>query len=242
MNIVLCDDDKLFLCELKYIINIYLDTKHIPANFYMFTSGDQFLNWYESKSKESILLIDFLFIDMEMPKINGLETLKIFRKYDKKCIVYIISNYFEFILDSFEFKTFQFILKPLDKKKFIDLFDRGLREHFEKEKKIIINSENKHIALSNADIIMIETFGRSTIIHTTSGVYKTSTKISEFEKSLSNYSFLRCHKSYLINMEKVIYYQGYQFFLVNGCLADISYRKRAELVKKFDNYILKQEI
>lgn len=244
MNIVICDNDKKFVGELLELIEKEFSENSLHATYQVFYSGIQFLKWYkqEVENKTSCTSIDFLFIDMEMPGLTGLDTLKKFREFDTNCIVIIISNYRSYILDSFEFEPFDFILKPLNNEKFNNTLKRGLEKHKRSSKKMIIYSDHKHIILSYNDIISIESKSKNIYIHSIYGDFKVVKKLSYFIEKLEPYGFLKTHKSFLINMDKVLYYEGNQFFLLNGYSADISYHRRSEIVKNFNNYILNQKL
>lgn len=242
MNIIICDDDQNFAQDLMKLINATLRECSLSASFEIFNSGLDFIEWYQTELTLRTPIINFLFIDIKMPGYNGLETLKKFREFDKQCITFIVSNYSNYVFDSFESEPFDFIVKPINNNKFKLAFQRGIEKYKKKCKKIIIYGNHKHISLSYNEIISIETSNRSLIIHSVHGDYIVMEKLSDFEAKLKPYGFLKTHKSYIINMDKVLYYQGNQFFLLNGFTADISYRKRSIIINEFNNYILKQKI
>lgn len=242
LDIFLCDDDSYFLKNLSISIENYLKKKKIKATFHFFLSGIDLITWLEENFAQKKISISFLFIDMVMPKQNGLDTLKKFREFDQNCIVFITSNYKEFVFNSFEINTFQYLLKPINPGLLEKNLDRALEFIKIKTKNFVLYTDKKHTVLSYDDIILIESFGRCTILHTTKGKYKTQIKISEFNNKLLNYNFLRTHKSFLINMEKVLYYKDNQFYLVNDLTADISVRKRANIIRDFNYFILYNKI
>lgn len=239
MNVVICDDDLHFSMKLKNIIAFFFQNKSIDVFCNCFLSGQEFLNWCEEQFIENPdFRVDFLFIDMEMPGFSGLDTLRKFREYDKNCLVYIISNHEQFVFNCFEVNTFQYLKKPLSQEKFLLHLERGLKCYSQNLKEMIIYSSKKHIVLKHNEIITVESYCKSCILHTIKGDFITNKKISEFEITLKDCSFLKTHKSFLINMQRVLYYEDYIFFMQNGYTADISHRQRSTIVKKFDDYIL----
>ena len=246
INIIICDDDLALALKLKEVLLLYFEKFSLKTEpkIFVFESGMHLLEWYIEYNchKEEDLDIDFLFIDVEMPDLNGIKTVESLLKYGLDTIIIFISNYTEYVFDSFEAKPFSYILKPFDPIKLEQLMNRGLHERQKRLKKIFVYCDKKHLSLSYDTIIMIESFGKKTIIHTIHGDYETSIKISDFEEKLNTYNFLRSHRSFLVNMEKILYYENFQFFLVENHIADISQRKRAKIIKKFKKYILKQEI
>lgn len=242
MKIVLCDDDPLFLDELKQKIICFLAERLVTPEIIVFQSGIEFLKWVDEKYGDYKNIIDLLFIDIDMPEQNGLETLKKFREYDLDCISFIISNYKEYVFHSFELNTFQFLPKPINTEMFESSLQRGLNVLSKKKKKLLLQCGGKKIRLNYSDIILIESLGKFTQLYTIHGSFTTQKKISEYDELLKCFNFLRTHKSFLINMEKVLYYKGNQFFLVNNHTADISQRKRSAIIKEFEKFILRELI
>lgn len=242
MNIVICDDDKTFTKDLLNLIKNILTKQSLSASYYIFHSGIDFLKWCESDLDIGASYINFLFIDMQMPCINGLDTLKKFREFNKDCITLIVSNYKSYVFDSFEVDPFDFILKPLDSTQFEKSFTRGLEKYKKIYKKVLLYGNKRHIILSYNELISIESQGKNLLIRTESEEYTVVGKLSDFEIKLKPFGFLRSHKSFLINMDKVIYYENNQFILVNGCIADISQRRRKEIITEFNRYILCQHL
>lgn len=235
MNIIICDDDLHFLEDLSNKISNFFQTKDIDPIIYKFTSGIDFQKWYKKKKGK----IDFLFMDLELPHVGGLDILKSFKNSNSNSIIYIVSSHSELVFDSFEISPFQYLVKPLSFALFTHSLERGYKKYKLLNQKFILNYHNKHYVLNYDDIILIESYRSTTTVYSTLGNFKTSTKISEFEKLLiPNGSFLKCHKSFIINMNKVIYYEKNNFILENNNKADISDRKRASIIEAFENYIL----
>ena len=72
MNIAICDDDKSFRDLLEKHLKNYFDERSIPLNFFQFSSGEDLL--------KSDMLFDLAFLDVEMEKINGIDTGKALKR------------------------------------------------------------------------------------------------------------------------------------------------------------------
>ncbi|MDD4508422.1 DNA-binding response regulator, LytR/AlgR family [Eubacterium aggregans] len=244
LNIIICDDDPAFVTTLETQVNVFLQKQNIEPNFIRFYSGEDLLNWYLSDSaspqpKE----VDFLFIDVEMPPgRNGLETITELRKRRVNCIVFFVSSHSQYMIDTYELNTFQYVLKPLDPHRLEQALLRGVNSWKKQKTKLFLDVDQKHIALPYDDIIMIESLNRKTSIYTLTNKYITREKISNLEKMLLPFHFLKTHRSFIINMDRVLFYKGYQFHLQKGYLADISYRQRAEIIRKYEAYAFQRGI
>ncbi|MWV45534.1 response regulator [Paenibacillus sp. HJL G12] len=106
-----CDDEKEVHEELsRFFANFEkrINRKIILTHF---SSGEELLEHYHSKNEPNF---HFLFLDIEMSGINGLETAKHIRSLpNKEVIILFLSSYPEYVMDSFDVLTFQYLLKPL---------------------------------------------------------------------------------------------------------------------------------
>ena len=236
MNILICDDDLNFSNELQSMLEVYLNERHHQHfQFFLFSSGEELIQYCQQTPD---FYADFLFLDIDMPHLNGFDTLKSLKSINHPCITFIISSYHEFVFDCFEYHIFQFIPKPLVPEKLKNHFFRALDQYSMLNKKILIYQDKRHIVIGLDDIICIESYRQKITLYTTAGTYTTNKKISEMEALLSYRNFLRSHKSFIINMDKVLYYEENRFFLHHNVAADISFRKRSEIIRTFNHYIL----
>lgn len=238
MNIILCDNDSVFLNELKDLLEKFLAESDVKTyHFFVFTSGEALIHYYQSTPN---FHPDLLFLDIDMPILNGFAVLKYLNTINHHCITFIISIRREFVFDCFEFNIFQFIPKPIVPETLKSHFFRALNKYKTLNKKIIIYQEKKHIVIIINDIICIESYGHQITLFTIHGTYHTNAKISNLEALLTYHNFLRSHKSFIINMDRVLYYKDNQFFLQNNVTADISVRQRSKIIKRFNDFILQQ--
>ncbi|MEG1432388.1 LytR/AlgR family response regulator transcription factor [Eubacterium sp.] len=243
LNIIICDDDSSFITTLETHITKFLTQQNLPAQFTKFNSGEALLNWHLSASASPPQKLDFLFIDVEMPPgRNGLEIVKELRKRKVNCIVFIVSSHTQYMIDTYELNTFQYVLKPLDPHRLEQALLRGVTSWKKQNTKLFLDVDQKHIALPYDEIIMIESLNRKTSIYTLIDKYVTREKIADFEKKLMPFHFLKTHRSFIINMDRVLFYENYQFHLQKGLLADISYRQRAEIIRKYEAYAFQRGI
>lgn len=238
MNIVICDDNPLILKEIRKIINPIILEDYPQAKIIDFKSGNDLLTWTILNDS----FIDILFIDVEMPGYSGIDVIEKLRNIGYNCFIVFISCYEEYVYTALDFDISHYLVKPLDPDKLVAVTRKIINQHKSKYCHIEIIINTKHIFLSVKDIILIESnFGKLTY-HTLDEKYTVPGKITELEKKLVPFNFLRTHKSYLINMSSVIYYEGYYFYLINGLVAEISHVKRATIINKYQKYFEKSSI
>jgi len=160
--------------------------------------------------------IDLIFLDIQMPEISGIDFLK---SLHKKPQVIITSAYKEYAIDGFELDVVDFLLKPISFNRFFKAINKflALNSDFEKinseqkksyEKKdeyedLHIKDANKIYRINPVEILYIEGMREYIKIFTIHENIVTKTSLINFLKILPDKLFLRVHKSYIVNIEKV---------------------------------------
>ena len=108
MNILICDDDKLYIDMIrKYVDEFFADHKITDYKVYEYNSGDE-----AAKNNEKI---DIAFLDVEMDGINGIEAGKCLRNNNKNIVLFIITSYMGYLDDAMDEGVFRYINKPLER-------------------------------------------------------------------------------------------------------------------------------
>lgn len=158
--------------------------------------------------------IDLIFLDIQMPEINGIDFLKSLTQKPK---VIITSAYKEFAIDGFNLDVLDFLLKPitLDRffkaiNKFLETTNTNRKDTFIiKEKSVnnfdnlFIKDNNKTYRISPLDILYIEGMREYIKIITNNENIVTKSSLTRFYDQLPKELFIRIHKSFIINIKKV---------------------------------------
>jgi two-component system LytT family response regulator len=196
--------------------------------------------------------IDCLFLDIEMPTMDGFQFLKKLKSRD--FAVVITTAYNEYAIKALKNDAIDYLLKPIDTDDLEETIDkikkynaRSLNSNkVEKvllnfneklnNKKITINTDGKLVFLEPKDIIFIESDGNYSSIHTTNKKKIVVTKkLKEVNTLLPEEVFFRIHNSYIINLKKVKEFlktDGY-VVLENDEKIPVSRQKKAEFLDKF---------
>lgn len=235
MNIIICDDDKNIPGLLiPYINNI--ENHFSDIEIFYFKNGKDLIEW----SKKNSSKIDILFIDIEMPTMDGLETVKLLRAMGEDCIIIYISCHKEYVFDTLNYEIFNYLVKPLNSEILINCLSAAIERYKKNHYIHEVYCDGNHYFFHLDDIYYIESFRRQVTYYTKTGEYTVFDQISKLEKIFEPYGFLRSHKSYLINMSKVVRYKDCMFYLVGGGTAMISNRQRSDILKKYYEYIKKK--
>lgn len=204
IRIGICDDNINDRNLIYDLCQKYLDRKGIRYCLVLFESGEEVLAYCDCQEKERI---DLLFLDIEMPGVNGIEVKNKIIKQDKMWRLVFVSSYQEKVFESFGLKTLSFVVKPAqtqDVCKWIQV----VLEELEEEVTLKIKGTDKPIRLE--DIEYFEGNRNYTIAHlhpfcdNETETILISSNLGDIEKELAEYPIIRVHKSYLVNLMNVV--------------------------------------
>jgi len=151
--------------------------------------------------------IDLFFLDIRMPAISGIDFLKTLRHPPK---VILTTAYREYALEGYDLDVVDYLLKPITFERFFKAVERYLRIHESPapapesgRDSIYIKSGIKHIRLLTGDILYIESLKDYVKIVTTGETLQAKYRISDLETELAPKGFLRIHRSFIVNPQKV---------------------------------------
>lgn len=156
--------------------------------------------------------IDLIFLDINMPLLDGIGFLKTLKKIPQ---VIFTTAYREFAVTAFEFAACDYLVKPFSLERFIQAIDK-VRTNFPPEKQEMISSSAYTLIKAEGithqmklnEILFAEAKGNYTHVFGESRVLKPKIALSEFEKLLPAGEFLRVHRSFVINREKIKHIAG----------------------------------
>lgn len=197
LNIGICDDEKIHRDILReYLIQTLNKDSYTLMEF---DSGENLLNNYPKN-------VDLLLLDIQMKSIDGFDLAKKIRKFDTDVHIIFTTAFADFMQKGYEVRAFRYLLKPIQ----YDDFSKHILECIncinEEYKNFITIKESESgqiIKIPISSILFVETVSRSVLIHTDSKVYKSRINLNKIEDSLKGNNFFRCHRSYLINLNKV---------------------------------------
>lgn len=196
--------------------------------------------------------IDCIFLDIEMPKMDGFQFLE--RIKVKDFVVVITTAYSEYAIKALKEEAIDYLLKPIDmddlkvtitkiKKNLTnsgltsDKFERILFDYNNKynKKKITINTDGKLIFIDLDDLLFVESDGNYSTLHllNTKKIVLTK-KLKEMDALLPNERFFRIHNSYIVNLDKIKEFlksDGYVVLISNHKIPISRLRKAAFLEK-----------
>jgi DNA-binding LytR/AlgR family response regulator len=154
--------------------------------------------------------VDLIFLDIQMPKMNGLDFLKI---TSNPPLVIITSAYPSYALESFQLDVLDYLLKPITFDRFFKAVKKA-REYFqlvtgqpapnaESKNYFFVKCENKFEKIYSEDVLYIQGMQNYVQINTEKNRYLTLLSLKDIEANLNSPNFLRVHKSFIVNITKI---------------------------------------
>ncbi len=184
-----------------------------------------------------------VFLDIKLPGANGLELAKEVAQLPDKPYVVFTTAYDSYAIAAFEVNALDYILKPYHEARVLKAAHKA-RVALSKEKaqaarpakdRLAVRREEKVYILPYEDISLAFADGRDILIGAKQAVYKSELSLQELEDKLATHNFFRCHRGYLINLDKIKeispWFSGGYVLKLDGFAADVPVSRKQ--VKEF---------
>ena len=186
MKAAICDDEKIFRDDLIK----HLQKMDPDLEFHEFTNGKELIR--------SKMQFDIIFLDIEMPELDGMETAAKLRKLSVGSLIIFLTSHIERVQDAFKVKAFRFLTKPVEAEPLLEAL-KSAKAEIEQQEKVVINQKGRIYELKLTDIVYIEAYGDGTYIYDNrDNVYECSVQLKEWNNRLEGSGFYKIHKSYII--------------------------------------------
>lgn len=219
ISIAVCEDDELQLNILKSYINKWMFSNNISIDLHSFSSAEHFLFSYEDYN------FDILFLDIQMGELSGIELSNIVRNKNKEIKIIFTTGLSNYVFHGYKVDAIDYLIKPILQEDISYCLDKCLKEISSQKKTnkfILINSKKETIRVDYSDINYCIMFSHYIDIVTKDSTITTKKKISDLEKDLPEDIFIRCHRSYIVNISNVKLIKKYEITLDNGIVIPIS--------------------
>ncbi|MBO5120328.1 MAG: response regulator transcription factor [Bacilli bacterium] len=231
MNIFVLDDEQVIV---ETLCNILKEICTDKDNIYGYTNYSSLLKDIKTKK------CDILFMDIKLEDVNGIELIKENEDYLNGTKLIYITGYDEYVEDVFETDLVYLVKKPLNEEKIRKAYLKAIEKINNENKVIVVKTVRETRKIKINDIFYIESDVRLVNIHLKNEVLVSYAKLSDMEERLKG-RFLRTHKSYLVNLDKVKSYKNNQLILENGKIIPISRNNASKVKNEIFNYV-KEEV
>ncbi|MCL7749481.1 LytR/AlgR family response regulator transcription factor [Halalkalibacter alkaliphilus] len=210
------------------IVEDHKDSREIINRFISYLPNMEVV--YEGQNGQELLdfildrehTVDIVLVDINMPRLNGMEATKLCKQNKPNLKVIFITGYEEYAVEAFAVSAVDYIVKPISQQRLYEALQKAVNfitleeertnipvNHSLDTNKLIIKKGRATFYLPIELIFFIEKTGKQTTIHTKNGVYETSESLDSIEKDLNQSSFYRTHRSYLVNLNHVLSIETY---------------------------------
>lgn len=231
MHIAVCEDKQIDATHLVDMLRFWLNEQQISAEISLFVSGEELLRvWVPG-------MYQIIFMDIYLEGADGIKISKLIRERDADCAIILTTISIDHGLDGFAVGAIHYLIKPV-RPQGLDEAMRRCHHLLEANARYIDVVENRvPTRIYLHDIRYIEVYGNSNQIFTTEREIKIYTTLDKLLEQLETPPFLRCHRSYVVNLRHVEHPTAKEFPLKGGGSVPIgrSYRNTARAV--YDDYL-----
>ena len=217
-TIVVCDDVEIERLLLKEILCQYFEEINEEVSIVEYDSGETLI----ADVEEGYIAMDLLFLDICMKKL-------------KVPIIFLTASP-DYAIESYEVQASGYLLKSFSEEKLMKLLNRILKTDM--KRRVAIKNRRQYRYPCTDDIMYIDSNKHNVTLHLSDGSeIITVDKLGEIEKRINEKRFLRCHQSYLVNMDYIKDVED-DFIMEDGTLVPIRVRGRKEILDTYYDYFV----
>ncbi|MFT4738028.1 MAG: two-component system response regulator LytT [Cyclobacteriaceae bacterium] len=197
MRCIIVDDDEIARVSLEMLCDKIEDLEVVKS----FENGMSALGWLKTQD------VDVIFLDIEMPDLSGMELVK---SVDNLPQIVFTTSHSEYAIEAFEHQVTDFLPKPIQLSRLIRSVERvkELLDNVsvqEEQNQLFVRVDGKFVRIDLSEIMYIESLGDYVRFYAESGSkYIVHSTIKNIAEKITNKNFLKIHRSYVINLSKVI--------------------------------------
>lgn len=223
IKIGLCDDEKIVLKTLRSLVQECLEAIGEEAEIFLYGSGEELFYSFER--------LDLIFLDIEMPVMDGIETGKVLKRKGFKGKIIMATGIVGRFKEAFLIEAFRFVTKPFQKQEILTALEDfmgtrlGVRE-------IEVYKDRVAYTFFQKDILWIQAVNSAVELIMKKGIFRKESSLAEMEQALDARMFFRISKQCIVNMQEISrYYNGK--IIIQAIEHKVSSRKKKEFEKAY---------
>ncbi|MCD8068807.1 MAG: LytTR family DNA-binding domain-containing protein [Lachnospiraceae bacterium] len=247
LYIAVCDDEPVFTEHIRNLLVSDSILKGYELNIGIYQSGEALLKAWENGCLFDVIFLDIL-LDAGMPQkriqgervsenqgtngtLNGFETAELLRKAGCGSLLVFLTSLSSYVQKGYEVRAFRYLLKSQMELEITRVMEDCRRE-LAAENYFQFTCEREICRVRKKDIYYLESNKRMVYLHTEKQTYHFYRKLDELEAEFCGDAFLRCHKSYLVQVRHVAGWKEKQLRMENGAVIPISRAYRDEVNRR----------
>ena len=229
IRIAIVEDEKGEAEVLKNCIARFEKESGQSCQVDVFADGLVFLDSYKHAH-------DVIFMDIEMPHLNGMDTAKRLRLLNEEVPLVFVTNMKQYAIEGYSVAALDFILKPVNYYRLASILKKLAKSVERRSAEKYVRAEGRIIQVKLDSIYYVEVNGRDIIYHTETQDIRTYGKLKDLEEEFVPHGFVRCHHAYLINLKHVKSVDKDSVIVGDKTLA-VSRNKRKDLLRAMGLYM-----
>ena len=237
LNIAVVDDEPEAVRTLENFIDRYCRGRGIECIVNRFNCPVRFLALFKP-------VYDIIFLDIDMPDMNGMDVARNLRKMDGEVALVFVTNMAQYAIRGYEVDADDFVVKPVKYGNLEIKLDRIIKKHGQKEKPHVTVYDDGVLRYAPvADVRYVEVIKHSIVYHMTDRDYEKRGVLKNEEKLFADNGFAQCNKSCLVNLRYVLGISGYTLHLAKDKGSSeyeeltISHPRKKEFVHVLNKYL-----
>lgn len=233
IKVAICEDSKMDREVLQRIVEYLMQERGLAFQTEVFENGESLIDGYSNHP------FDLIFLDVMMGELDGIEVGRRIRQLDQNVEIVYCTSSKDFAIVAYEIHALGYLLKPYETERIGEVLDYYTQKHPQKNQKFIeVKSHRKSVIIPFKDILFMESDNKVVYIHTTTqGEVKVYNRLDVLEAEVQDDRFLRCHQSYLVNLQYVVGLVDSDFIMIDDSMIPIRKSGRKLIVKKYEEHL-----
>jgi len=225
IHVAIVEDEEIHQQALREHLLRYAGENDVTFDIRLFANPILLLENYRP-------VYDLIFMDIQMPDLNGMETARKLRAVDQNVLLIFVTSLAQYAIEGYEVAAVDYILKPVQYFSFAMRLTRAIwRISAEAGEAITVANTEGSARIKLRDLLYVEISGHAMTYHTHEGTVSGTGTLSALEEKLRGKRFARCNSCYLVNLAYVDTVKGYQLLLKDGTELQISQPKKKSFMQ-----------
>ncbi len=227
MNILILENQNNYFQQIKSLVEDYMFSQNEIDEYKI----DILKDCDYSKT------YDVAFFYLNKKYTQSLDIAKLMKKNNPNCIIFFISDCYHYIHEAFQINAFQYIFKFMDYSFFQKEMERMLLNYKKRNFKFMLHTNSGKILFRTKDIIYVESYYNHLKIITTKNTYISNIKQkNNLHKILKTSSFIKIQRSFIINMNHIMYFTHNGVLLKNKVFLPTSPLRKEQIMLEYNKF------
>lgn len=233
MRIAVCDDEEQYSFLIKKQIENIFKSLDILIDTYQ--NGNELLESFKMHP------YDVVFLDIEMPAVNGISLARKLRGFSEDVVLIFLTGHVEYALEGYEVNALRYLTKPVKADKLREVLNY-VAEREKRRRLLWLKTKEGEERVAVSQILYLEAQNQNIVIHTEKKKYVVRYNIGDYEQELKEDGFFRIHRGYLIALGKVKSLRKREVVLEGDICLPVSRSKEKALKEALYQYLKEEAV